>query len=125
MIAATLKLAELYRARTNKLAEIKSLLEIANLLPETSEARRAATQDAESQLIGLLRDETTKRRDPTGFVLAIVFLLGGAWAGIAAFTGSGWWLGILAFVLLALGATGLSQDAVRRERDAKGRPIRR
>ncbi|MDI5980496.1 hypothetical protein [Amycolatopsis magusensis] len=82
VVAALLKLWEVRGARVAQLAELKTVIEVANELPNGSASRKAATAYVEEALNEFVRD------------------------------------------FLIFGLTGLNQEAVRRERDARGRPVR-
>ncbi|MFJ7217038.1 hypothetical protein [Amycolatopsis sp. NPDC098790] len=122
-IAAGLKIWEIYRARSARLSELKSLMDIANLLPDGSDARDTVTRHVEIRLASFVSDEQTKRRDPTGISLGLIFIAGGGWLVYTAITTSPWWW-FLAAPVLILGGVGFTQDVSRRERDARGRPLK-
>ncbi|GAA2796423.1 hypothetical protein [Crossiella cryophila] len=122
-IAAGLKLWEMHRARSARLNELKTMLEIAGSLPADSAAKMLVTRHVEASLTSFVSEEQTKRRDPTGIVLGVAFIGGGSWLAYTALTSSGWWW-FLAAPVLAIGLAGFTQDVTRRERDARGRPVR-
>ncbi|MET8996965.1 hypothetical protein [Amycolatopsis sp. NPDC004169] len=121
-VAAGLKIWEMYRARPARLSELKSLMDIANLLPDDSEARSTVTSHVETRLASFVSDEQTKRREPTGIGLGLLFIVGGCWLVYTAVTASPWWW-FLAAPVLILGVSGFTRDVSRRERDARGRPL--
>jgi hypothetical protein len=104
---------------------IKSDLEILSLLPEDSEIApvlRAHLEDSIKQMVDV---EDKKRRDPFGMALAIVFIAISSGLLVASFRNGGWywWLTIPAAITAIFGVAGLAQDATKRTRDERGRPI--
>jgi hypothetical protein len=123
VVAGALKLWEIYRARTARLTELKTLLEVADLLPDESAAKSIATAHVERRLAGFVKDEQEKRRNAAGMTLALLFIVFSGTAAYGAIFESRWWW-IPAVPFLIFGFVGFSQDGVKRERDAKGRAIR-
>jgi hypothetical protein len=121
--AAALKIGESFRARSARLGEIKTLLEVAEMLPESSPARSSALTHAEGMLKGLITDEQVKRRYPTGIALSLMCLAGAIWAGYGAIATTWWWW-LAAIPLLVFAVTGLVDGVVPRERDTTGRAVR-
>ncbi|MEU6814729.1 hypothetical protein [Streptomyces sp. NPDC046860] len=104
---------------------IKADLELLSLLPEDSPAvpvLRGHVEDAIKQMIEV---EDQKRRDPLGIALAIVFILIALGLVAASFLNGGWywWLTVPGALTGIFGIAGLAQDATRRTRDERGRPI--
>lgn len=102
-------------------------LDLYDRLPEMSNARTWLGQLIDQQ-VGLLLAESQvhKRVDPVGIGLGLVFLAAGGAVSyrILAVDWSGWWWFVVGLLIL-VGLVGLSQDAVPRERDERGRPTRR
>lgn len=100
-------------------------LDLMERLPAASEGRKLLGDQVERRIQGLINREREKRRDVTGIVLALVFVSVGVFLVIVAAVSSGWWWLLLLPVVFALllGAFGLSQNAVPRLRDEKGRPM--
>ncbi|MFG3267028.1 hypothetical protein [Streptomyces bobili] len=73
----------------------------------------------------MIEVEDEKRRDPFGIALAIVFILISAGLIFASFLNGGWywWLTLPGAVTGIFGIAGLSQDATKRTRDERGRPM--
>jgi hypothetical protein len=106
-----------------------------NRLPESSQSRKSLEQSVEIRVAYLVMVTQTPAigrsatgpeltRSWFGIVLALVLLALAVGAAYLAFRdgGSLWWL-TAAVPCALLGSAGLSQDAVRRERDERGRPI--
>ncbi|MFC5290599.1 hypothetical protein ACFPM7_26395 [Actinokineospora guangxiensis] len=123
MTVGVLKVWETHRARSVRLTELKTMAELANLLPDKSAARKSTIEHIEARISNLVRDEQTKRRDATGFTLGLLFTAGGLWATYGAISSNSW-LWALAVPLLIFGVTGIVQDGVPRERDERGRALR-
>ncbi|MFD5983659.1 hypothetical protein [Streptomyces cyaneofuscatus] len=83
---------------------------------------RGHIEDSIRQIIEV---EDKKRRDPFGVVLAIIFILIAASLIAASFINGGlyWWLTVPGAVTGIFGLAGLAQDATKRNRDERGRPI--
>ncbi|HMG45514.1 MAG TPA: hypothetical protein VK611_29545 [Acidimicrobiales bacterium] len=101
-------------------------LELYAQLPEDFGSRDALARDIDRQ-VGLLISElqVEKRVDPIGIWLGLAFVAG---AGaivyrILAVDWTGWWWWVVASLAL-VGVVGLSQDAIPRERDERGRVIK-
>jgi hypothetical protein len=124
-LAAGLKLMDTRQATSRRRRRLMRDLDLLERLPADSDARQRLEAMIHQAVLDLVSDETEKRRDWTGIVLATAFLLGAGWAGFQywAHNGSGWWL-VLLVVLGVFGLVGVAQDAVPRRRDAGGRPIR-
>jgi hypothetical protein len=116
-------LVQLLRRPRNRQDQLKADLELLGLLPDESTARDKLLQHIDCSVQRLVSDEEDLRRDPMGIGLGVVFLLAAVVLIVFAVRGGGWWLWIGAFVVGALGAVGLGQDAVPRRRDLKGRPL--
>ena len=113
------------RNRKDAFDALDRSIEIRKKLRDGSQASNDLDHYIERQIRELAKT-TDKRRDPSGFALAIGFLIvAGAvtWWGE---TYGGWWrlLWVLAATMFLLGMTGLIQDGRRLERDARGRPIK-
>ncbi len=104
---------------------LKLDLEILQLLPQDATVRSLWLAQIERRIDDALERESERTRDPSGIVLALLFLAAGGVVTYESASGdfSGWWAA-LAAVLVLFGAVGLSQDAIPRRRDARGRPIR-
>ncbi|MFI6027890.1 hypothetical protein [Amycolatopsis magusensis] len=124
VVAALLKLREVRGARVAQLTELKTVIEVANELPNGSAPRKAATAYVEEALNEFVRDKVANSRGPVGVTLALILLAAAGLCGYLALDDGSWvWWGAAA-VFLIFGLTGLNQDAVRRERDARERPVR-
>ncbi|MCP2256836.1 hypothetical protein LX15_000519 [Streptoalloteichus tenebrarius] len=121
--AGLLKLWEVRGARAARLAEIKTIFEIAKDLPEVSASRAHALSHVEARLKKYVLDEQTKSRNTFGIVFASILLAAGTWLVYLSLSGGGWYWAIAAAPLVLFGAVGLNQDAVKRERDTRGRPV--
>lgn len=105
-------------------ARIRRDLDLLERMPE-GEAKNALSDFVDRRVLALVTDEQTKTRDLNGVVLAILFLASAAWMAAQALSSDGssvWWVGAVPLALF--GVVGLSQDAVPRERDERGRPQR-
>lgn len=96
-------------------------IELHDRLPEKSTAKEVLLQHIDESVIRLTRDEATKRRDPSGIVLATLFIIGGIGLAYVAFQSRSWgWVwGIGAVLCVLLGATGMSQAVTKAERDGR------
>jgi hypothetical protein len=119
-IAAVLKVWESHRARTARLNELKTMIDIVNALPEGSEAKEAVAKHIEMRLKSFVKDEQTGHMDATGILLGSAFLAGSGWLIYTATTASGWWW-FLAVPALIIGAVGLADGITRRERGSHNR----
>jgi VIT1/CCC1 family predicted Fe2+/Mn2+ transporter len=113
--AAVLKIWESHRARTVRLSELKTMIDIVIALPEGNEAKDIVTKHIESQLKLFVKDEQVGHRDATGIFLGVAFLAGSAWLIYTALTATAWWW-LLAVPVLSIGAVGLADGVTRRER---------
>jgi hypothetical protein len=104
---------------------IKLDIELMISLPENHPGRSKLEQHVDRSIQSLIELESLKRRDPTGIGVAFFFALVAVTAAYFAFRddGSLWWLWLGA-PCAVLSIVGFSQDAVRRERDERGRAIR-
>jgi hypothetical protein len=121
--AGALKLWEVRGARVARLAELKTIMEITKELPEESAARSSAVSHVEERLVGFIKDEKTKTRNPVGLILSLFFIGGGVWFVVTAVRDGGWQWWLLAVFLLLFGFVGFGQDGIRRERDATGKAL--
>jgi len=111
-------------------------LEIWNQLPEGARGRDVLLQTVESRVLAIATgamgwpggggNAPERTRSGLGIALAL-FLLG--MAGLTMYLalrsgGSLWWL-VAAIPAGLIGVTGMIQDAIPRERDDKGKPVRR
>ncbi|MFD3402543.1 hypothetical protein ACFWUU_17800 [Kribbella sp. NPDC058693] len=95
-----------------------------NALPETHPARDAYDALIKRQAVRMSA-ELDLRRDPFGIGLAVAFIVIGSLGGVLIFQDqsiSRWWLIGVALAFL-FGSAGLAQDASKRKRDDKGRPV--
>lgn len=113
------------RSGRNERDHIEQDLRILAALPPESKYAGPLLESVESR-IAAYTARSEARRDALGLSLAIAFLALGGYLIFRGFAGDGWWrLAILPGVaLMLLGATGWSQDGVKRVRDARGRPIK-
>jgi hypothetical protein len=96
-------------------------------LPKGSQAYEAVLAQLGNDAALLVQEERRPRRNVVGIVLSVGFVVIAAGVALAAAaTGSpmSWFLWAAAVLVAFFGVVGLMQDAVRRERDDKGRPIR-
>jgi hypothetical protein len=124
-LAAGLRLMDSRQAMSRRRSQLVNDLDLLDRLPPGSEAHERLERFVHESVVDLVVRETEERRDPVGVVLAGAFLVGAVWAGYQYWVheGSRWWV-VLAAVLALFGLVGMSQDAVPRRRDARGRPIR-
>lgn len=103
---------------------IRSDLEMVQLLPDDSDARARLSEHLEKAVLQLIENETQKRREPVGIVLAVVLLLLAGWFFWFAVSERGAALVLLAVavVTLVVALAGLAEDAVPRRRDESNRP---
>ncbi|MFM9614057.1 hypothetical protein [Streptomyces niveiscabiei] len=104
---------------------IKSDLELLDLLPSESQVAPLLRTHIEDSIRQMIQVEDVKRRDPLGIVLAIVFILiAGALITASSLNGGWyWWLTVPGAVTGIFGIVGLAQDATKRTRDERGRPM--
>lgn len=102
---------------------VREDLELLALLPDDHRLRPVLLSRAEDALDQLLRDESEKTRDTSGIVLALFLLAGAGATGATEVANNALWL-LLAVPLAVFGTVGLSQDAVPRRRDERGRAIK-
>ncbi|MFJ3494838.1 hypothetical protein ACIPPJ_14750 [Streptomyces sp. NPDC086091] len=104
---------------------IKTDLELLELLPQDSSVIPVLRSHIEDSIKQIIEVEDKKRRDPAGVVLAIAFILIAASLFAASFINGGlyWWLTVPGAVTGIFGLVGLAQDATKRNRDERGRPI--
>lgn len=99
-------------------------IEIRKALHSNSDAQRAFDEHIKAEALRLAGADS-KRRDPFGITLAVIFLiLGGlsTWAITSA--GGAWWFASpVAGFFLIFGFAGLALDAPRKERDERGRRL--
>lgn len=120
---AVLRLVGVRSSRGRRRDQIKRDLEIVQLLPEASAARSELLAHIEDSLNVLIKDERERRRNPSGVVLGLVLVGIAGWAASAATRGGSAWWWLLAIPLGAIGLFGAVDDATRRRRDERGRPI--
>jgi len=99
-------------------------IQIRNALHANSESQRIFDEYIRQEALRIAGVDS-KRRDPFGITLAVIFIVVGvasAWLVVSA--GGWWWLAapIPGFFLL-FGAVGLASDLQRKERDEKGRAV--
>jgi hypothetical protein len=125
-LAAGLKLMDSRQETSRRRSQLANDLDLLDRLPPGSEAHERLERFINKSVVELVVRETEERRDPVGIVLAGAFLIGAGWAGYQYWVqdGSRWWL-VPAAVFGLIGLVGMSQDAVPRRRDARGRPIRK
>ena len=105
-------------------SRIRRDLDLLERMPD-GDAKIALGDFIDRRVLALVEDEQTKSRDASGIVLAVLFLALAAWMSAQALSSDGfstWW--VFAVPLGLLGFVGLSQDAIPRERDERGRPRR-
>jgi hypothetical protein len=123
LLVALVGLLNFVAGRKGPRERLKADLNLAALLPEESAGRRVLLAKAEEAIPKIIKDETELTRDTSGIILASLFLGGAiAVALTIAASNSAWW-GLVA-TLAIFGVVGISQDAVPRRRDARGRPLK-
>lgn len=114
------------RGRSAVRGELEQDLRIYAALPATSSQKEPLAMSIDSR-VGDLISSSDHRRDPVGVSIAIIFLAVAAGLGWAAANNEGLLraaslVGVFFFGLF--GVVGLVQDAVKRPRDSRGRPLR-
>jgi hypothetical protein len=122
VLGALLQTARLWPAGRRR-NEIKADLDLYTLLPDKSPAKRTLLTHIERAIQDVVHAEESKRRDPLGIGIAVVFLLGALLLFIL--LRDQWWTWLAISFLVLFGVVGLAQDAVPRERDARGRPVQK
>ncbi|MFD8267013.1 MULTISPECIES: hypothetical protein [Streptomyces althioticus group] len=104
---------------------IKTDLELLSLLPTDSELVPEFRAHIEDSIRQIIKGEDEKRRDPFGIALASVFILIAVALVTASVLNGGWywWLTVPGAVTGIFGIAGLAQDATKRTRDERGRPM--
>jgi hypothetical protein len=113
------------RGRGGRRGQLKNDLELLALLPKESTSKENLRKRIDAQVETLITDETEKRRDPVGIVLALVIMALGlalCWAAVSS-RGIWWILVPPGAFLVILGIVGFVQDVIPRKRDAKGKAI--
>ena len=123
-VIAVPKIVDAFRGRPSRRDRIRKDVELLGLLSPESDAKAKLPEFVDQEIIALIEDETEKRRDPTGIVLATALTGISVWLIVTVIAGdtSAWWL-LVAVPFLLLGVVGFSQDAIPRRRDERGRPI--
>jgi hypothetical protein len=105
--------------------QVRQDAELFKLLPEESAARKELLAHIDKQIVRLIRNEDELTRDPTGVLLAIIFLVVAAALVVTSFREGGiWWFLIVPASFFGIfGLVGLGQDLPRRKRDERGRAI--
>ncbi|WP_181775320.1 hypothetical protein [Amycolatopsis pittospori] len=120
-------LIELYRRRegNRQRRQLKIDVDLVSSLPEDSAARARLLTHIDNTVELMLQGQNELRREPTGITLAIILIVAaGGLIVLAVRSPSSWWLWIPAGFCIVLGLVGLSQDAVPRKRDVRGRPLK-
>jgi len=103
-------------------AEIKSDVELMNMLPLGNPSRELLDEHVRLSIERLVRRERERRRDASGVVLGLVLIvLGLVFARFAVNASAWWWLAAAPFG--ALGAYGAMESGARRRRDERGHVI--
>jgi hypothetical protein len=79
-LAAALKLVDSRQELPRRRRQIMNDLDLVDRLSPGSEARTRLEEHVHEAVLNLLSDESEKRRDPVGMVLATIFLAGAGWA---------------------------------------------
>ncbi|WP_263168157.1 SLC19 family protein [Streptomyces sp. SCSIO ZS0520] len=101
----------------------KADLELLALLPEDSAVRKDLRDHIDETIRHVIEVEDGERRDTYGIVLAILFLIIGGCLFWAFSAHEVWWLALAGGFFVLFGFVGLSLDAPRRTRDARGNAI--
>lgn len=114
------------RGSRDALDELDHTVEIRKKIEEDSAAGELLDAYILRQIVEL-SEAGKKRRDPAGIGLAIGFLVVASGSAWVANTHEHAWavLWLPAAILFLFGLVGLTQDAWPRERDARGRPIKK
>jgi hypothetical protein len=128
VIAALGVIAAFVQTRRNQdrgRSQVRQDVELFNLLPEKSAARSELLTHIDKQVIRLIKNEEELTRDPTGVLLAFIFLLVASALTVTCFREGGvWWFLIVPASFFGIfGLVGLGQDLPRRRRDPRGRAI--
>jgi hypothetical protein len=126
VLAAAAGAARLWQSRPGPRESVLKDLELLKELPEASTARQQLGEHIDQTILKSIQHETELRRDPTGIVLGVLFMVGGLISVYFGFQAGGLarlGLWVLAGVLLLLGGVGFAQDVVPRKRDARGRVV--
>jgi hypothetical protein len=125
VLAAGLKLIDVRTRVPRRRRQLMHNLDLRDRLAENSDARKRLEGFIDKAVIEMVIDETEKRRDPTGVVLAGLLLAAAGWAAYQYWAHDGHWAWLLlAGSLAVIGVVGMAQDVVPRRRDERGRPIR-
>jgi hypothetical protein len=117
-------LLQLVRRPDGRHGQVKRNLELLALLPDDSSSRSRLLRHIDESVERLISNDDELRRDPTGIGIAVVFLVAACALVVVAIRSGDWWWWLIVAFLVLFGIVGLGQDATRRKRDAKGRPIR-
>ena len=128
VIAALGLIAAFVQTRRNQdkgRSQLQQDAELFKILPEESTARSELLVHIDKQVVRLIRNEDELTRDPTGILLAIIFLAVAVALAVTSFREGGvWWFLIAPASFFGIfGLVGLGQDLPRRKRDERGRPI--
>lgn len=127
LLASVGRVIRTKRAAMNRRTRLRQDLQIYQELDDSPAKKRLKTHI--DHQVDALVNEPSKRIEPLGIILALFFLGGGSYVGWIGIRVDGWWfsgvLFVVAAILLLFGAVGLWQDAIPRERDESGTPIKK
>lgn len=127
LLASVGRVIRTKRAAMNRRTRLRQDLQIYQELDDSPAKKKLRTHI--DRQVDALVNEPSKRVDPVGIILGILFLAVGSYAVWIGLRAEAWWFSAaffaLAVISLLYGVFWLWQDAVPRERDESGIPIKK